>query len=490
MQKKFSEKIVRNVEQTYTYRLSKHLGYYFSIQEFKPMTLFLEELKKDPFIAFMRLDGYAFKRTQQTLDRYGIPYTKLQEKRAKFYNDVTEKMDTVKQDLVSEARFEEIPDVEGTEVVRINRGFTIRQTVSMHRKLNALPVDRQTDNVLVESELSDTVKNQKEQVAAIEMCLKNHVSCLIGGAGTGKSYVTAQIIKQLQANKKSVVVLAPTHKAKEALQEKIGKMAQVRTIHSYAYSYDEGSKTDAIVVDECGMLSTILCDKLLNKHTTEQLIFVGDKNQLAPIGPGRPFEKIQKRFPCFELKKNRRSEAPDIVTLGKMILGEPVNENIELPNIEVVSSIKEAFQRGAEVVLTHTNKNVAAINEFKRIKNGKPAIAEGFSVGDKVVATDTGKGYYNGQLFEIVKYNMLQDSKGRTVTLRTDKDLSWQFKLAYGLTIHKSQGSEWDVVAYQPSDTDTKRLAYVAVTRAKQKIIIIGNLKDEYADEKEWEQLN
>ena len=46
MQKGFSEKIVKNVEQTYTYRLSKHLGYYFSIQEFKPMTLFCEELKK------------------------------------------------------------------------------------------------------------------------------------------------------------------------------------------------------------------------------------------------------------------------------------------------------------------------------------------------------------------------------------------------------------------------------------------------------------
>lgn len=55
MQKGFSEKIVKNVEQTYTYRLSKHLGYYFSIQEFKPMTLFCEELKKDPFISQVQI---------------------------------------------------------------------------------------------------------------------------------------------------------------------------------------------------------------------------------------------------------------------------------------------------------------------------------------------------------------------------------------------------------------------------------------------------
>lgn len=79
---------------------------------------------------------------------------------------------------------------------------------------------------------------------------------------------------------------------------------------------------------------------------------------------------------------------------------------------------------------------------------------------------------------------------GATLTFKTSKDMEANFDLAYGLTVHKSQGSEWDVVAYQPSHLDTQNLAYVAVTRAKKKLIIIGDqIKTEYRKDREWRQL-
>ncbi|MCO8296602.1 ATP-binding domain-containing protein, partial [Tetragenococcus halophilus] len=78
----------------------------------------------------------------------------------------------------------------------------------------------------------------------------------------------------------------------------------------------------------------------------------------------------------------------------------------------------------------------------------------------------------------------------QTISFKTQKDLESNFDLAYGLTIHKSQGSEWDTVAYLPNSIDTKNLAYVAVTRAKKKLIIIGDdLKTEYKKEREWKHI-
>ena len=80
---------------------------------------------------------------------------------------------------------------------------------------------------------------------------------------------------------------------------------------------------------------------------------------------------------------------------------------------------------------------------------------------------------------------------GKIIRLKKDLDLEYNFDYAYALTVHKSQGSEWDVVAYQPSELDSQNIAYVAVTRAKKKLIIIGDgLKEVYPPERKWRQLH
>ncbi|MBS4462898.1 MULTISPECIES: AAA family ATPase [unclassified Facklamia] len=484
----FSQSIRDNIERTYTFAYVKNAFSY----EGKPETydaekFFLMYLEDEPFDAFLALDGFAFKRTKQTLDRYGIRYTQDQERRAKVYQDVTERMQKERSDFIS--MYVENFDKTGIVLYKDPYVITTETTIKAHEAMDRLPVKQKTTLTIYKHRINPMLKASREQMNAVRVCIENKISCLIGGAGTGKSFVTATIIDQLLANGKKVVILAPTHKARESLQKKIDK-GTVRTIHSFVHNPDP---CDAIVIDESGMLSTPLFKKLMDNWTGQHLVFVGDKNQLPPIEYGRPFERLQKECVVAELKDNKRSEAPEIVALGREILGEPQNANMNHDHIEVVSTIDEAFNRGAEVLLTFTNNDVKETNQSQRVKNGKPAIHPDFSIGDKIIAKTNDKNrFFNGQLFEIIDFDVIQKiDNGEYVTLKSDKDLLFNFDLAYGLTIHKSQGSEWDVVAYKPSDKDTTNLAYVAVTRAKKHLIIVGEgLKNEYLPEKAWRQLN
>lgn len=480
----FTKALKRNIESTYTYAYVKNMGVSVSLNTYDPFDYFESYVEKEPFKAFMALDRYAFRNTKNALDKYKIPYTKEQEHRAKVFTDVTERMQQEKSDVVI---MPEITDIEETGVVRVNEGLTTKDTIESHKRMNRLPRNKQTDNILYESKLPKTLRDSKEQMAAIKNSLTNHISVLIGGAGTGKSFVTANIIDQLKQNGKKVTILAPTHKAKDALQQKLNN-GTVRTIHSFVHS--NKSECDVIVIDEAGMLSTPLFLSLMKRHENQQLIFVGDKNQLAPIEYGRPFEKAMKLFPCFELKQNRRSESPDIVALGRAVIDEPYNKNISFDNVIEVSSTNEAFQLGAEVVLTFTNNEVKEINNSKKIKNGAPAISPLFSVGDSIIAKTNERNYYNGQLFEIVDRNLIQSQNGNQIKIKDARELEYNFDFAYGLTIHKSQGSEWETVAYMPSAYDTRNLAYVAITRARKKLILIGELNGNLNKDKEWYQLN
>ena len=487
--KPFTTALTDNIERTFTYAHAKNKhGFTGLADTYKPVPFFITLLKeKNPFEIFMELEGIAFLGARQRILKYEIPYTERQERQARIYYDVTNRMMDARSDTIAE-HFE---DLSGTRIVVYKEPFmlTTRETIDLHAILGALSPTKRAQNVVYDHLLAKELKASREQFSALKKCLSHQVSVLIGGAGTGKSFVTAAIIAQLQANNKEVAVLAPTHKAKEALQEKIGSGAIVRTIHSFVHSPE---KCDAIVIDESGMLSTPLLYNLLRNHTNEQLVFVGDKNQIPPVEYGRPFERIQKLFALSELKDNKRSEAADIIALGREIIGIPQNANMRIQNIQMVRTAKEAYQQGAEVVLSYTNAVVAAVNEEQRIKNGQPTLSPLFSVGEKIMAKTNESGrFYNGQLFKITARNRAMNLKtGANITFKSQQDLEGNFIMAYGLTIHKSQGSEWDVVAYQPSPADTQNLAYVAVTRAKKKLIIIGDdIRTEYRPDREWRQL-
>ena len=466
VENRYSEALTNNIERTYA-----------------SVGVFNELVERDPFGAFMELDRYGFKSALNSLNRYNIPYTPEQERRARVFYEVTEDMKRNRSDV---SMFYQ-SDITNTGVIKYADPhiYTTQDTVIASDFINSLPRNKQTYNFIYKDQVPAGLMNSSEQIKALENSVGNHISCLIGGAGTGKSYVTSNIVEQLLLNDKTVAILAPTHKAKEALQSKLTR-GTVQTIHSYVY---KPTDADAIVIDEAGMLSTTLIARLAKVYAGQQLVFVGDKNQIPPVEYGRPFEIIQQLFPTIELKDNRRSESKDIIALGREIIGEPFNANIAQNNIFQVDTVEEAFGIGAEVLLTFTNDNVKKANDQQRIKRGEPAINKDFSVGDKIMSKTNTNQYFNGQLFTLTSWNQATSQSGKVVSFKTPYDLSNNFILAYGLTIHKSQGSEWDVVAYQPTAQDTRNLAYVAVTRAKRKLIIVGSFPDQFKEEKAWTHL-
>lgn len=484
----FSDAIRNNIERTYTFAYAKGAHNYSGApDDYNPISFFHECLEKEPFDTFMELERFGFKKTLKTLQRYGISYTSEQEYKAKVYYDVTKQMSKERSDSIH--RYIE-GDISKTGIVQLTDNYllTTQATLNVSNFIKGLPKNKQTDNFIYKNKIGDLLLGSKEQMNALETSLQHQISCVIGRAGTGKSYVTAEIVNQLRLNDLEVAILAPTHKAKAALQEKlIG--GQVQTIHSFVHRPFD---CDVIVIDESGMLSTPLFNQLVRVYEGQQLIFIGDKNQLPPVDYGRPFELIQELFTVSELKQNKRSEARDIISLGNQILGIPQNANMEAENIHIAKSAQEAHEMGAEVILTFTNKNVKAINEQRRLKHGADSLYAGFKIGERIIAKTNYKNkFYNGQLFQVVGFNTIQDIQTkRVITLQSSKELEYNFDYAYALTIHKSQGSEWDVVGYLPSEYDTMNLAYVAVTRAKKKLIIINGLNETYRQDTRWRQLN
>ena len=482
IKRQYSEALTNNIERTFTFAHAKNAhGLDVEAHNYNAVETFNKLVAVDPFGTFMQLDGYGFLNTLNALERYDIPYTPEQERKAKVYYEVTKDMERKKSDV----SFGYQENIEGTGIVKVDDPhiYTTETTIKSKRFIETLPRSKKTFNSIYDHKVPKALFDSAEQLKALKNSVENHVSCLIGGAGTGKSFVTSEIVEQLMLNGKRVTILAPTHKAKQALQQKL-KRGTVQTIHSYVYG--RSGEADVIVIDEAGMLSTEMMSKLAGVYKGEQLVFVGDKNQIPPIGYGRPFEVIQETFPTVELKANRRSEAKDIIALGREIIGEPFNANIAQDNIYVVETVNEAFALGAEVLLTYTRDGVRNANEIQKIKNGKPAIDPGFSIGDKIIAKTNTKRWFNGQLMEIISWDKAEDDQGNIINFRTPYELKNNFDLAYGLTIHKSQGSEWGVVAYQPTSWDTLNLAYVAVTRAKKKLIIVGGFPSQFKEEKAW----
>lgn len=488
----FSQALKDNIERTYTYSYAKNaLNYIGEPSGYSPYVAFEDVLTREPFEAFMALERHNYKATLNALNRYHVPYTSEQERKARIKHEVIEEMCKERSDTVF--LYIDQHDLEGTGIINIGKQgtyeLTTAETILVSNFINKLNTNHLTSNVFYKEKVKQQLSKAQEKV--VKGCLTHKYSCLIGGAGTGKSHVTSAIVDQLKANDKSVAILAPTHKAREALQSKLTEGAgDVRTIHSYVHS-NTGHDVDAVIVDEAGMISTPLMLMLIRAYKSgQQLIFVGDKNQLEPIEYGRPFELLMKRLKVYELTENWRSESGDIISLGQELLGRTVNKNIEMKNIQVVDSITEAFEQGAEVLLTFTNANVALANEQQKLKDAPKTIAEGFSVGDKIIAkTNKAPQFFNGQLFVITSYDTAKNiATEEEIKFKTWQDLKFNFDLAYGLTIHKSQGSEWGAVAYMPSEWDTQNLAYVAVTRAKEKLIIVGSIPDSSTlrPPKEW----
>lgn len=383
------------------------------------------------------------------------------------------------------------------------------------------------------------VTYDENQLQAIKKTLESRISIITGGPGTGKTTIikaiTSLYMKMYNLGPKNVdayiALLAPTGRAAKRLNEATGLGAS--TIHKYLkwnkdtneFQVNELNKNyhHLIIIDEVSMIDTNLFDALLKGLTSNiQLILVGDKDQLPSVGSGLVLSDLiaSDLFNFCPLEKiYRQSENSFIPYLAKEIKNKDLTKEflskkddynfLQVSSDKVVESIKKVCELSIKKGLTdkeiqilapmykgingidNLNNNLRDLFNPKDKKKKEIRIGENiFRVGDKVLQlmNDPDKSIYNGDIGyikDIFSYdnskalNINIDFDGNLVTLTTTEMLN--VKLAYAISIHKAQGSEFVNVIMPVVKNYYKmlynKLIYTGVSRAKNSLVLIGEVE-------------
>lgn len=388
-------------------------------------------------------------------------------------------------------------------------------------------------------EFSENIQYEDLQRAAISACLTGSVFILTGGPGTGKTTTLNGVIKILKAQKKRILLCAPTGRAAKRMSDLTGEPA--RTIHrllevdftakgelKFKRNETNPLPADVVIADEMSMVDALLmCSLVRAIKPTSKFIMVGDSNQLPSVGAGNVLKDLiaSHYIPSVELKEIFRQAAQSLIVTNahRIVNGEfPVlddrqndfffmNKSLESDIAGLV--IQLAKQRLPDTygfspiddiqVLCPTKMGMAGTKELnKQLQSALNPPSQNkaelkffdviFRTGDKVMQTkndydvlwtknnEKGSGIFNGDIGIIrsvdrFSQNVTIDFEGR-VAIYTSEMLR-RLEHAYAITIHKSQGSEYDAVII-PITAFThnllyRNLLYTGVTRAKKMIIVI-----------------
>jgi exodeoxyribonuclease V alpha subunit len=366
-----------------------------------------------------------------------------------------------------------------------------------------------------------------EQQAAINMALVHPVSILTGGPGTGKTTCLKALITTLEARHNTYALASPTGRAAKRLSEATGRSAS--TIHRLLeFSPVEGFKhndenpldLDFLVVDEASMLDLLLTNNLLKAlRPGTHVLFVGDVDQLPSVGAGdvlrdmirsriAPVTRLntifrqaanskiitnahlinQGKFPIFSQGSGDffLFSAEDATAAADWIV-EVVTERIPqkfgfnaIRDIQVLSPI----YRGPAGVTVLNDRLQEKVNPPASNKPERRLYGTVFRLGDKVMQTQNNydKDVYNGDIgfirsMDLVEQSLTVDFYGRSVTY--DWSEADELALAYVVSVHKAQGSEFPAVV-MPIVTQhytmlQRNLLYTAVTRASKLCVLAGS---------------
>lgn len=376
--------------------------------------------------------------------------------------------------------------------------------------------------VAMDTQLSD------EQRKAIRTALTHPVSVLTGGPGTGKTTCLKVLIEILESSSKRYALASPTGRAAKRLTEATGRPAS--TIHrllgfspveGFKYNVEHPLQIDILVVDETSMLDLILANTLLKAlRPGTHLLLVGDVDQLPSVGAGDVLRDViaSDIAPVTRLSTIfRQEEGSQIITnahrinRGKMPafskdnIGDffifPAEEAITAADwvIEVVTArIPKKFSydpvRDIQVLapMYRGDSGVHALNErLQEVLNPpgpqKPEarlFGTTFRPGDKVmqIRNNYDKEVFNGDIGFVVEINLIEhvmtvEIDGRPVEyVSAEAD---ELVLAYAVTVHKAQGSEFPVVVLPVISAHylmlQRNLLYTAITRAKNLCVLVGN---------------
>ncbi len=387
---------------------------------------------------------------------------------------------------------------------------------------SALSAERSMNRALFSDEqLSD------EQQLAIQMALTHPVSVLTGGPGTGKTTCLKALITTLEAQGMKYALASPTGRAAKRLSEATGRPA--RTIHRLLeFSPVEGFKhndentldLDFLVVDEASMLDLLLTNNLLKAiRPGTRVLFVGDVDQLPSVGAGDVLRDLidSNVVPVTRLNIIFRQAAHSkiitnahLINQGKspdfsksegdfflfpaedaaaaadwivQIVTERIPQKFGFDPIHDIQVMAPIY-RGPAGVTVLNDRLQEKLNPPANNKPERRLYGTVFRLGDKVMQTQNNydKDVYNGdigfiQSMDIIEQILQVDFDGRSVTF--DWSEADQLALAYVISVHKAQGSEFSAVV-MPIVTQhytmlQRNLFYTAITRARKLCVLSGS---------------
>ncbi|MCM1315798.1 MAG: ATP-dependent RecD-like DNA helicase [Alistipes senegalensis] len=390
-----------------------------------------------------------------------------------------------------------------------------------------------------DEEKRNNIKYESLQREAINSAVSEKIFILTGGPGTGKTTTLNAIISIMDKKGMKVFLAAPTGRAAKRLSDITGhnaktihRLLEVRSDTGNGFSRNEKNplNCDAVIIDEFSMVDVLLFEALLRAMKSScKLIITGDSDQLPSVNAGNLLHDIinGQAIKVIRLEEVfRQAQQSCIITNAhKIVTGEypdltqkdndffffrrPENESAVRLIVDLVKErLPNAYGYSPSddiQILAPSRKGILGTKEINRIlqneinfqngfKTEYTSLAGTFRTGDKVMQNvnnydiewvkngENGKGIFNGDIGKIIIINLSK----KTATIDFDGriaeypfEMLIQIELAYAVTVHKSQGCEFEVVIMPVQDgfdmLNHRNLLYTAVTRAKKLLIIIGN---------------
>ena len=441
-------------------------------------------------------------------------------------------------DLVIDGMFKRIETENCSRGVMLRKTYRAEKgaAVALTRLLatqNAIREDVSAD--ISEFERVSKVELAERQTEAVVLAANSGVCVITGGPGTGKTTIVKCIIGIFERRKEKVILMAPTGRAAKRLSESTGREASTihRALARLSDSEDgEGQPlaADAVIVDEVSMMDVYLTDMLLKRlRPSARLILVGDKDQLPSVGAGNVLADLLSSglVPSVKLDTIFRQGSESLIVTnahrinsGEMPLLKEKDKDfffsaspdsfsaaatvVDMASRRIPSYLKcEPYRVQVLCPMKNGACGTVALNEALRAKQN-PYKGSGelrdensvWRVGDKVMHIannymlewrmddgETGKGVFNGDLGIVT--DVRGDSGEIDVRFEDGRQAVYsaearsQLTPAYAITVHKSQGSEFDAVIIPIVGGGpmimTRNLLYTAITRAKKMAVLVGS---------------
>jgi exodeoxyribonuclease V alpha subunit len=420
-----------------------------------------------------------------------------------------------------------------TEMDQEEREAAARLRELLHATARSVPHQGALEGWLADQESFTGIELTPEQRAAVLTALRHPLCVITGGPGTGKTTIVRFLAHVGVQGGRTLALAAPTGRAAQRLEQVTGHSASTihRLLsydpfrHGFRHGLGNPLSADWVIIDEASMLEVPLANCLLRALPPgANLLLVGDADQLPSVGPGALLGDLvaSGEVPVVRLEHIHRQAAGSLIVQNahRINRGDPPlfptpqtwrqgedcvfvekNDPAEIAQrvVQLVTGglIRMGFGAEATQVITSMHRGPIGVQELNRRLQAtvnppapnKPEMPRGetrFRLGDRVLQTvnDYEKMVFNGDIGRVVDVDLeggalaVLFGENRVTYLRSDLD---QLELAYALTVHKSQGSEFPAVVLVVHSSHYimlhRNLLYTGVTRAREMLCVVGDQK-------------